>query len=362
LLHALERALHRLTGVVVPPDAWDVGRVPDHLRITFRVVDEDGRTLAEGKDLEALKLRLKQQMQVQLSQAVGDIEQAGLRTWSFGTLPQSLLQQHGSNAVQGYPALVDEGDSVAIRILATQAEQQHAMWLGTRRLLLLNAPSPVKAVHGRLTKETKLGLAHYPHARVGALFDDCIACATDKLIAECGGPVWDQDGFTGLHDLVCAELEATVFDVVTVVAQILAAARDVEKRVQASTSLALLPALTDIKAQLSGLVYPSFVTATGWRRLPDVLRYLRAIERRLDKLPNNPHRDRELMRNVEQVQNAYQRLLDELPPRQPVPEAVQQIRWMIEELRVSFFAQALGTAYPVSEKRVFRAMDELVSS
>jgi len=360
LIHAVGRELHRITGVDVPRGAWDLQRVPDHLRMTFRVVDDEGRGVAEGKDLEALKVRLWPQLQERISRAAGDVEQAGLRTWTVGTLPRTFLRAGVDGpTVQGYPALVDEGETVAVRVLGSEAEQQQAMWQGTRRLLLLNVASPVRSIHGRLTNETKLALSHYPHGSAAALFDDCIACAADKLIAESGGPAWDEEGFTRLQDRVRAGLGDVAFDAVTVVARILGTADGVERRVQDSRSPALVPALTDIRAQLSGLVFPGFATATGYQQLPDVLRYLRAVERRLDKLPDNPQRDRELMQSVQRVQHAYRELLDELPPGTPPPPAWQDIRWMIEELRVSYFAQTLRTAHPVSEKRIFRAMDDL---
>jgi ATP-dependent helicase HrpA len=359
MFDALERELQRMTGVSVPRDAWDIDGVPRHLRVTFRVVDEKGRSLGEDKHLETLKRRLKDNVQAQLSKAASDIEQSGLGTWSLGALPRTFVLQRGKHAVQGYPSLVDEGDSVAVRVLGTEAEQLHAMWQGTRRLLLLNLPPPVKAIHGRLTNQVKLALNHKPHPTLAALFDDCVACAADKLIAEFGGPAWDEEGFARLHAHVRGELNDTVFDVVAAVALILTTAHEIEKRVQGATSLALLPALTDIKAQLAGLVHPGFVTATGWRRLPDVLRYLRGIERRLERLPGNPHRDRELVRSVERVQQAYRQLIDGLPPGGPVPAAVREIGWMIQELRISYFAQTLGTAAPVSEKRIFKAMDEI---
>jgi ATP-dependent helicase HrpA len=272
---------------------------------------------------------------------------------------------------------VDEGDTVAVRVLGSEVEQQHAMRRGTRRLLLLNVPPPVKAIHGRLTTETRLALRHHPHSSVAALFDDCIAGAADRLIAESGGPAWDEEGFTRLYDRVRAELADAAYDVVTAVARILNVAHDLDRRVQGSTSPGLRPALAEVKAhvtayvtavvtavvtaQLSGLVFPGFVSVLGAKRLPDVLRYLRAIERRLDRLPDHPQRDLDLMRSVQQVQRSYEELLAELPAGAPVPEAWRDIRWMIEELRVSYFAQPMRTANPVSEKRIYRAMDELAA-
>jgi ATP-dependent helicase HrpA len=359
LLPALERELYRRTGVTVPPGSWQYDRVPDHLRITFRVVDEKGATLGEGKDLDQLKRRLHTSMRATMAAAADSIEREGLRAWTFGALPWTFSGSRSGHTLTGYPALVDRGDSVAIQVLDTEAEQQRAMWAGTRRLLLLGVPSPARYVLGRLGNDTKLALSANPHGGVPALFDDCTACALDKLIAEHGGPAWDGAGFGKLLDRVRAELNEAVLEVVTLVARILSTANGLDRALAGTTSLVLLPALTDMKAQLAGLVHRGFVTETGWRRLPDVLRYLRGIERRLDKLPNNPNRDRQLLAQVEQVQREYRRLLDDLPPGRVPGDQLEQIRWMIEELRVSYFAQSLRTPYPVSDKRILRAMDEV---
>ncbi len=272
---------------------------------------------------------------------------------------------------------------MAIRVFATEAEARQAMWLGTRRLLLLNMPSPIKQINARLSNTAKLTLSHHPYHGVVELLDDCVACAADKLIAAGGGPGWDADGFAKLRGIVQADLDETAFDVVTKVERILATAhtvsgqladwqarvqpqpqpgrsREPARRAGANAGLAALaPALDDIRSQLSGLVYPGFVSATGWQRLPDIARYLAAIERRLEKLPSDPDRDRQRMLQVEQVTLEHQRLLDRTPPDGPHGEELQRIRWMIEELRVGLFAQTLRTAYPISAERIFRALDQL---
>jgi hypothetical protein len=284
---------------------------------------------------------------------------SGLCGWTIGALPRRVVRGRSD----GYPALVDEGESVAVRVLGTEAEQGQAMWRGTRRLLLLSVPSPVKAVYGRLPNDVKLALTHHPHGSVAALFDDCVACAIDAIVAGNGGPAWDAEGFQRLLGGVRAQLGDATFGVVTAVGRILAATHDVRAVVQelrrGSRSPAVALALADVEAQLAGLVFPGFVTATGSRRLPDVLRYLRAIERRLKRLPENVGRDRELMAGVHNVQEAYRALLEQLSAGMPAPQEWREIRWMIEELRVSYFAQPMRTALPVSEKRILRAIDEL---
>ncbi|HED2335075.1 TPA: ATP-dependent RNA helicase HrpA [Serratia liquefaciens] len=360
LLDALERELRRMTGVTVSRDDWQWEQVPDHLKMTFRVVGEKHKTLLEGKNLTALKLQLKDKVQETLSAVADDgLEQSNLHIWSFGKLPEFYEQKRGGYSMKAYPALVDEKDSVAIRLFDSEQEQQQAMWQGTRRLLLLNIPSPIKYLHEKLPNKAKLGLYFNPYGRVLDLIDDCISCGIDKLIAEHGGPVWQEEDFARLQEKVRAELNETVVGVAKQVEQILTAVFNINKRLKGRVDIFLALALSDIKNQLGGLVYRGFVTNNGWKRLSDTLRYLQAIERRLEKLATDPHRDRAQMLRVEQVQQAWQQWLNKLPPKRQQDEEVKEVRWMIEELRVSLFAQQLGTPYPISDKRILQTIEQL---
>ncbi|ARJ43605.1 ATP-dependent RNA helicase HrpA [Pantoea alhagi] len=362
LLDALEREFRRMTGVTIDREAWQWDLVPDHLKITFRVLDEHNRKLKEGKDLTALKTALKSKVQETLSKVADDgLEQSGLHIWSFGDLPSQFEQKRGSYSVKAWPALVDEKDSVAIRLFDSQHEQQKMMWRGQRRLLLLNIPSPIKYLHEKLPNKAKLGLYFNPYGKVLELIDDCITCGIDKLMAENGGPAWKEEEYQQLHEKVRAGLNDTVVEIAKLVEQILTAVFNINKRLKGRVDMTMALGLSDIKAQMSGLVYRGFVTQNGWKRLPDTLRYLRAIERRLEKLPVDPHSDRARMLKVEQVQQAWQSWLNKLPPARRDDEDVQEIRWMIEELRVSYFAQQLGTPYPVSDKRILQAMEQIAA-
>ncbi|MFC3395470.1 ATP-dependent RNA helicase HrpA [Brenneria rubrifaciens] len=359
LLESLERELRLMTGVTVPRDEWQWDQVPDHLKVTFRVVDEKNRPLREGKDLNALKDQLKDKVQQTLSAVADDgLEQRNLHVWSFGSLPDCYEQKRGGYSVKAYPALVDEKQSVAIRLFDTPHQQQQAMRQGLRRLLLLNIPSPIKYLHEKLPNKAKLGLYFNPYGKVLDLIDDCIACAVDKLVAEFGGPVWQEDAFRQLHEKVRAELNDTVVDIAQQVEQILTLVFAINKRLKGRIDMTMALALNDIKNQINGLVFRGFVTENGWRRLPDVLRYLQAIERRLEKLAQDAHRDRAQMLKVEQVQQAWRQWWSKLPAERREDEEVKAIRWMIEELRVSYFAQQLGTPFPVSDKRILQAMEQ----
>ncbi|MEU4826766.1 ATP-dependent RNA helicase HrpA [Actinomadura sp. NPDC023710] len=359
LLDALERELTAMTSVPVAREAWDPSRLPAHLRITFRVVDAAGRSLGEGTDLDELKRRLAGKVRGTLSKAASTIERSGLTAWTLGELPRTYERNQAGYDVKAYPALTDEGDTVAVRMYETEAEQRRAMWLGTRRLILLNAPSPAKLIQGRLTNQGKLALSHNPHGSVAALFDDCVTAAADRLIAEAGGPAWDEDGYRALYDRVRADLHDATAQIVGLVERILAEAHEIDRRLRGTASLTLVPALTDVRGHLGTLVRPGFVTATGWARLPDLPRYLRALQVRLDKLPENPGRDRMLAHQVEVLTQEYDQTLRRLHPARREEEPARQIRWMLEELRVSLFAQQLGTRFPVSDKRIRKAMAQL---
>ncbi|GAL03504.1 ATP-dependent RNA helicase HrpA [Photobacterium aphoticum] len=232
------------------------------------------------------------------------------------------------------------------------------MQQGQRRLVLLNVPSPIKYLHTNLPNKSKLGLYFNPYGRVMDLIDDCIACGIDKLIEQQGGLVWEPEAFESLKEHIRGELGDTVVDIAKQVEEILTTAFNINKRLKGRIDLSMAFALSDIKAQIEGLIFKGFATECGWRRLPDILRYMRAIERRMEKLPIDPNKDRMHILKIESVVSDYKELLNKIPKGQPVPEKVKEIRWMIEELRVSFFAQQLGTPYPVSDKRVRNAINE----
>ncbi|KDN74643.1 ATP-dependent helicase [Streptomyces olindensis] len=370
LTTTMARELRLMVGVPFDADDFDWSKVPDHLKITFRIVDERRRKLAEDKDLEALKLKLKPRARKALSQAAAataerqggeSLERKGLTDWTIGTLTRVFETRRAGQPVKAYPALVDDGDTVSVRLFDTEAEQAEAMWKGTRRLILRNIPvNPAKFASEKLTNAQKLALSANPHGSIQGLFDDCATAAADKLIADFGGPAWDEESYRKLYDKVRAEIVDTTVRTVGQVQQVLAAWQACERRLKAVRSPALLPNLQDVREQLDALVKPGFVTEAGLRRLPDLMRYLVAADRRLQQMPTNVQRDTTRMQKVHEMRDEYAWLLEQLPQGRPVPSAVLDIRWMLEELRVSYFAHALGTAYPVSDKRIVKAIDAAV--
>ncbi|WP_237363552.1 ATP-dependent RNA helicase HrpA [Vibrio marisflavi] len=359
LLDSLEKELRRMTGVEVMREDWNFEQVPEHLKVTFRAVDHRNRKLKENKDLFELKESLKDKVQETLSKvADDDIEQKGLSTWSFGELPKVYTQKRGGYDVKAYPAIVDGKDSVEVKLFETEHEQLLEMKAGQRRLILLNVPSPIKYLHANLPNKSKLGLYFNPYGKVLDLIDDCIACGIDKLIEEKGGLVWLPEEFEQLKEHVRAELNETVVDIAKQVETVLTTAFQINKKLKGKIDFTMAFALSDIKAQIEGLIFKGFATQSGWRKLPDILRYLKAVEKRMEKLPIDPNKDRLHMLKIEAVANDYRELQNKIPKGVAVPENVKAIRWMLEELRVSYFAQQLGTPYPISDKRIKIAIEE----
>src|SRR5580693_3545993 len=354
LRDAVARELRSLRGVTVPRDAWDLSKLPPHLRVTVRVTDGE-QVLAEGKDVAELQRELRPRLLAVLSRAAAGLTRSGLTSWDFDALPTVFRE----GTVVAYPALADAGTTVDVRLFETEAAARSAMWAGTRRLILIGAPSPVKSIADRLSTPAKLALSHNPHGSVAAMFADCVNCAADYLMAEAGGPAWDREGFGRLSAAVRAGLHEVTADVVAHVESALRLAHAAQARLDDTKADAVQPAVADMRAQLARLIYPGFVTATGYRQLPQLTRYLRGIEHRLDKLPENPARDAANMAVAQRVEQAYRQAVADLPPNRRNDPDVTEVRWMLEELRVSLFAQTLGTLTPVSETRILAALSRL---
>jgi len=366
LLDLLAIELGRMTGDPVPPGSWQLDKVPGHLRMAFAVEDEHGVMVAYGRDLDALKARLAGRVQA----VIADVAPAGVplsssRTWTFGSLDRVVEVERGGHRVKAYPALVDEGGDagVSVRMLPTPAEQAQAMWAGTRRLVLLNVPSPARALDRLLTNETKLAVASSgAYASTTAFVEDCVVCAVDAVVAAAGGPAWDEAGFAALLLRVRDDVVDVAMDVAGIAARVVVLASGVGHRLESVGPGAVAPAVADMQSQLSRLAGPGFVAATGAARLRELPRYLEAINRRLDKVASDPRRDADHMRRVRVLEREYEDLLLQLPAHHPSAGGLDNVRWMLEELRVSFFAQVLGTSQPVSEARISKAMDRIAEN
>ncbi|MGW4090532.1 ATP-dependent RNA helicase HrpA [Nocardia sp. NPDC004750] len=352
----LARELSRLGSVPIAPTDFDIAALPDHLRMTFAAVGGDGATLARGKSLAALKTQLAEQVSASVARATAGAERPPATVWtseSLGTIAPTVRREVAGQTVTGYPALVAEEDGVALRVLSSPAEQAAAMRLGTRALLLHALPTSVRSATAGLPPADRLALSQNPYGSLEALLEDCRAAAADELLAAAGGPVHDPAEFDALVARIRPDFAATVARFVRLVVPILAGAHQVSAALERTSERDIAD---DVRHQLDNLVFRGFVSETGATRLRELPRYLQAAVARLEALPGSAVRDRQGMAELDRALAAYDRLVASLPENRKHAPAVTEIWWMIEEFRVSLFAQKLGTPFPVSAKRIEKAI------
>ncbi|GAA1499148.1 ATP-dependent RNA helicase HrpA [Paeniglutamicibacter kerguelensis] len=408
LAESLELVLRRLKGVVIPPGSWNWDALPEHLKFSFQVIDSDAKILDESKDLAMLQQTLAAANRSALARSLGVKpgasmpsgkpagpqgakgtagkngkrapansqaargksaavattvwERTGLTDWDAqlginGTITLKVVSEVAGQQVTAYPALRDDKTNVRLTVFRNEAEQLAAHRTGVIRLLLLKVPSPSRYVLDHLSNKEKLVFTQNPHGSVESLIQDCTMAAVDKLVPE--ALPFNKADFDALYERVRAELIDTVFAVTAIVEKVLSGTRRINKEIKSASSMALINALNDVKTQLSQLVYPGFVAATGYSQLAQLPRYITAIETRLEKLKaGNVTRDNAATLQIQALEDEYDAALDMLIPGMSTPPLLASVKWMLEEFRVSLFAQELGTAYSVSEKRIRLAIKE----
>lgn len=370
----LAEEIRRQTFTPVDPSDFDVDRLPPHLRMGYAVVDERGNRLARGTDLPALQHKLKTRTRdsvakVATAAARAPIERGGITVWDDtlgagsgaapGTLPRQLDMRRGETTIRAYPALVDEGGSVAIRLQTAVADQVAAHRAGVRRLVQLGVPSPLAYIQQHLTSAEKLSLGASPYRSTAALIDDALRAVIDAELssADANADVrdalpWSRAAFESLRDRVNAGLPDRLFGIVATTAAVLAAAREVDVLITRSSSLQLMAPLADAREQLNALVHDGFIARTGLARLPRLVVYLRGIAYRVERLADNLGRDRAWMLEVQQAVELYTAAGGTLPLSADPEPRIREARWMLEELRLSLFAQPLGAQGPISVQRI----------
>jgi ATP-dependent helicase HrpA len=358
LTEFLAREIVRLTYTTVSANDFDLDRVPPHLRVTFAVIDELGKKVGANKSLRSLQASLKPVARESVARAVerptDTLERSSITRWDFGELDRSRDTKHGGNTIRAYPALVDDGETVSIRLMSTPHDQSIAHRGGVRRLLLLAIPSPLGYINEHLTGNEKLVLAQSPYRSTNALFDDCLHACVDSVTGD--REVFSQHEFEALRNEISAGLVDSLFTTVSLVASIVSGARLADKAIRAATSMNLIAPLGDTREQLDALVHTGFVSATGLAQLRRIPVYLKGIEHRVTKLTENPGKDRGWMSEVELATRRYKDAGGTLPLEQHPEPQIARARWMLEELRLSLFAQHLGTSESVSVQRIGKVL------
>jgi len=359
---ALARALTALSGDPLTEDAFGVDALPEHLRVTYVVTDATLRAqeseLGHGKDLAALRKQFAPALAQRLNAAAGELAHAGASSWQFGTIPETVELATTPSPLFGYPALVDLTDKVGVRVANTARQASRWQRLGLRRLVTLVSVDPTRSVFAHLSNETKFALAAGPYASLNALLADARLKATADLLARAGidaDRVRDEAAFARVVEVVRPDVANRMQQVVAIAGRILGRHQAVLRAVEGRPTDA---SLADLRAQLDNLVFPGFIAATPEPHFGALERYLQAAQSRVAAWTSHPAREQQGLEVIGALEDAYAAVVDRYDVGE-LPAEAAEVGWLLEELRVSLFAQSLGTAQPVSAKRVRSAIDAL---
>ncbi len=355
VVEAVRAALRGVRDEPLPADALVVDRLPDHLRPIFRVVSDSGDLIAQGRNLDTLRTQLAEEVRDVLASSEHALTVDGQTTWTFGDIPRTIRTDAAGQSVDAFPTLVDAGETVSLQLLSDAASQHEAMWLGTRRLLRLNIGGVARGLNDLLDPAATLAIAASPHGSKVAWVTDAADCIFSRLLADAGGVVWNEADWDALVVNARAGLPAAIAELGPAAVEILVRNARLRARLAETAAPAILPARRDMAQQLVRLVYPNHLSGVGPDRLADVARYLRAIEVRLDKLADRVVQDGQLMAKCKTLEADFDHYAERLPPSQ----ALIDINWQLEEFRVATFAQQVGTAEKVSEKKIRAALRAL---
>ncbi|WP_105103490.1 ATP-dependent RNA helicase HrpA [Microbulbifer pacificus] len=360
LWQALGHELKRQTALELPEDAWKAAEqgLEDFYRFNIQVLDEKGRLLDQARDLETLQLRYRDRVQQEIASAGDDFERTGITSWDFGDLPETRQLSQGGLKVRAYPALIAGKESVDLKLLDNPEEARRLTRAGICRLAILHLPEPVKYLRKELLKGKELGLSAADLGRREDVADDILMAA----VRECFWPDehWPRSEADFLNALEKREqLVATAQEIGALLVQALAQLVPLRKQIKQQKNLAVAMAVADIHRQLGGLFYRGFLFHTPLEWLRQYGRYLKGIELRLEKAALDANRDRRLSAEFQDAEEPY---LAEAAKSAPLllagDPALVQYRWMLEEFRVSLFAQTLKTLTPVSIKRLRKLWGE----
>ncbi len=355
LPEALGRELTRMTGARVPDEAWAeaAAGLDSHLKMNIEVVDARGKFLGEGRDLAELTARFAEASQAALAPPQQKAEQKPVEAKGFAQVAEKTQAKVAGLSMTVYPALVEEAGVVKEGRFPTQAEAEWQHRRALQRLLLQQLAEPAKFLRSKLPGLTELGLLYRDMGKIDALVEDILLASLDSCILD-GEAQLPRDGaaLASLAEKKRGDWTAHAERLARLVLEILKHWHGLQKRFKGKIDLAQAVALNDIKAQLAHLVYPGFVRETPAEWLKEYPRYLKAIEQRFEKIGAQLQRDRVWSGELAGYWEQYRARLNKHQQEGKRDPQLALYRWMLEEYRVSLWAQQLGTRMPVSDKRL----------
>ncbi len=343
-------------GERLDDSVWSKEDPPAHLLMNIRIVDDAKRELAMGRDLAELRKRLGEAASLTLSKAKPGMEREGITSWDLGELPEQVTFRRGNQTLTGYPALVDDGASVSIRLMDTKDKAAEAHRGGVKRLMALDLKEQVRNLDRALPGFNALALKFNATISADKLKTDLIAAIVDRAFIGDDEAPRAAKAFEEQKKRAKARLPAVTEGAARYANAIADASQQALQAISQSGSLGRVT--QEVKSIRERLVYPGFLSRTPWERLEHVPRYLKGCALRLQKYRANAERDQKHAVTVATLWNNYEaRLKADRDAGRNDPK-LEEFRWLIEELRISLFAQELRTPFPVSAKRLQKFWDE----
>jgi ATP-dependent helicase HrpA len=361
IAEALANKLFKMSGVKLSVSDFEIESLPSHLRCNFVVEDTQQKTVSAKKSLNELKQSLKKELKQTIEKvATPELEKDNVTQWDFGELPLQFTQKQAGYEVKAFPALVFDKQRVKVALIDNPKEALQEHRRGLYELIKMNVPSPVKFLQEKLPNKAKLSLYFNPFGQIKPLIDDIIIAGIDSLVHEHTRPekVRSDNEFKQICDLVRANINDKALAIAKQVETGLALANQISKLTKGSIPLNMINSVKHVQGHLNQLVYKGFVFDLGEARLNDWNRYLKGLLNRAEKLKVDVNRDRLNQLEIDKAASAYSALKTDFKNKHQSLSEIEDIRWMVEELRVSLFAQQLGTKFPISVKRIVNKIAE----
>lgn len=360
LLPQLSNHLKNITDVEIPGDAWNIERLDDNLRVNFDIIDGSNKLLGRGKDLQVLKQTLKSKITTEYaSYDFSEYEKDDIVSWDFGDLPQVVDIKQGGVSIKAYPALVDNITSVSLRLLPDPAIARRDTKAGLRRLFMLGARQQIKYIYKNIPDIDKMCLCYSNIEPCQKFKDDIVIAIVNRCLFEKSADIRSKTEYEEANSTAQKAIISTMNEFASALERILTQYHQVKKQLGKNVALNQFAAITDIKEQLSFLIYPEFVLTTPHQWLLQLPRFIQAIEIRLQKLQHDLPSDQQRQKQIQPYWAAYKQQHKINAQKCEQDPAWQHFRWMLEEMRVSLFAQQLKTSQPVSLKRLAQLLHDL---
>ncbi|MCB1661578.1 MAG: ATP-dependent RNA helicase HrpA [Pseudomonadales bacterium] len=357
LTQALAYALKRVSGVDIPAQSWDIGRLEDFYKMRICIVDEAGVEIGQGRDLQQLRNQFKRQVKESLqSLNRSAYERKGITEWDFGRINQEVEIRQAGMAIKAYSALRDEGDSVSLQLIDTREKAENISRQAVLRLLILNTAQEVKYLKKNLPGLKQIALCYATLGSYEQLMDDLIRAIYQRVFLAADKLPQTAECFSRLITENKRELISVGTEIAVLIEKILIHYQQLAKIINGKVPPPWLFVYSDIKAQLQHLVFDGFIASVPWCRLTQYPRYLQAITMRLDKIQNQLDKEKSWCAEFIQLWQGYDELKQKASESGVISGKVEDFRWMLEEYRVSLYAQKLGTNEPVSRKRLEKYM------